>query len=80
MILEPYVLPGTATCNNEEHPTRWDFFRSEVELRAQAAKRVAAVCKRNGITVVPELDFPGHQCEPDFENGGRVSRGIIVAI
>ena len=43
------------------------------------AKRVAAVCKRNGITVVPELDFPGHQCEPDFENGGRASRGIIVA-
>ena len=25
------------------------------------AKRVAAVCKRNGITVVPEIDFPSHQ-------------------
>ncbi len=25
------------------------------------AKRVAAVCKRNGITIVPEIDFPSHQ-------------------
>ena len=25
------------------------------------AKRVAAVCKKNGITVVPEIDFPSHQ-------------------
>ena len=35
------MLPGTATENNEEHPARWEYFRSEVELRAQAAKRVA---------------------------------------
>jgi len=41
MILEPFVLPGSATENTEEHPHRWEFFRSEVELRAQAAKRVA---------------------------------------
>lgn len=40
-ILEPFVLPGSATENNDEHPARWEFFRSEVELRAQAAKRVA---------------------------------------
>ena len=40
-ILEPFVLPGGATMNNEEHPHRWEFFRSEVELRAKAAKRVA---------------------------------------
>lgn len=41
MILEPFVLPGSATENTEEHPHRWEFFRSEVELRAQAAKRIA---------------------------------------
>ena len=41
------------------------------------AKRVAAVCKRNGITVVPEIDFPGHQCANSPE--GRVARGIIAA-
>lgn len=40
-ILEPFVLPGTATENTDEHPARWEYFRSEVELRAKAAKRVA---------------------------------------
>ena len=35
MILSPYVIKGTAT---EE---KWDAFRSEVELRCAAAKRIA---------------------------------------
>ena len=41
MLLEPFVLPGSATENTEEHPNRWEYFRSEVELRAQAVKRIA---------------------------------------
>lgn len=41
MILEPFVLPGSATENNEEHPHRWDYFREEVKLRGEAAKRIA---------------------------------------
>lgn len=41
MIMEPFVLLGSATQNTEEHPHRWEFFRSEVELRAKAAKRIA---------------------------------------
>lgn len=41
LILEPFVLPGTATENCEERPARWDYFRDEVPLRAAAAKRVA---------------------------------------
>ena len=36
MVLEPFVLPGPATW---EH---WDEFHSEVALRAEAARRVAA--------------------------------------
>ena len=50
MILEPFVLPGTATVSNEEHPGRWEFFRSECDLRQQAAKRVA---DGFGLTYVP---------------------------
>ena len=41
MILEPFVLPGTATVTDEEHPGRWEFFCKEVPLRAQAARRIA---------------------------------------
>lgn len=41
MILEPFVLPGSATENTKEHPNRWEYFRDEVKLRAEAAKRIA---------------------------------------
>lgn len=41
MILEPFVLPGSATENTQEHPQRWEYFTAEVKLRAEAAKRIA---------------------------------------
>lgn len=41
MIMLPYVLEGAATCNNEENPQRFDIFKTEVQKRAAAAKRVA---------------------------------------
>ena len=43
-ILEPFVLKGTGTEEN------WDRFRPEVELRAEAAKRVA---QKHGLIFVP---------------------------
>ncbi len=50
MILEPFVLRGSKTCNTEEHPDRWEHFKSEVPLRAQAAKRIA---EKFGLVFVP---------------------------
>ena len=44
IILEPFVLKGTATEAN------WDAFRAEVELRAAAARRIA---EANGLKFVP---------------------------
>jgi len=49
MILEPFVLPGNATCDTEEHPNRWAYFEKEVKLRAAAAMRVAQ--KHNALFV-----------------------------
>ena len=40
-ILEPFVLEGAATIATEAEPERWDYFRTEVPLRAAAAKRIA---------------------------------------
>ena len=54
MILEPFVLPGRATENNEEHPHRWEYFRSENDLRRAAAKRVA---EKYGLVFVPLQDL-----------------------
>lgn len=50
MILEPLVLPGRLSSDNEIHPHRWDVLSKEVPLRAQAAKRIA---EKNNLKFVP---------------------------
>ena len=41
MILEPFVLKGSANCNTEEIPNKWDLFHIGVMERAEAARNVA---------------------------------------
>lgn len=41
LLLEPFVLPGTATENIEEKPRRLETFQREVALRGEATRRVA---------------------------------------
>ena len=54
MILEPFVLPGSATNTDEEHPGRWEHFSSECVLRQKAAKRIA---EKYGLVFVPLQDL-----------------------
>ncbi|MGI6279390.1 MAG: SGNH/GDSL hydrolase family protein [Acutalibacteraceae bacterium] len=54
MILEPFVLPGSATENTEEHPGRWEYFKNECTKRRWAAKRVA---DKYGLVFVPLQDI-----------------------
>lgn len=54
MILEPFVLPGSATENTEEHPHRWEYFCDEVKLRAEAAKRIA---QKHNLVFIPLQDM-----------------------
>lgn len=44
MIMEPFVLPGTATFDH------WDYFDSEVKKRAEVSRRVA---EENQVMFVP---------------------------
>lgn len=41
MILEPFCLRAKAIDNTEKMPDRWNIFSSEVQKRAEMAKRVA---------------------------------------
>ena len=50
MILEPFVLPGSATESNDEQVGRYEYFRSETLLRAEVARRIA---KKHGLVFVP---------------------------
>lgn len=54
MLLEPFVLPGSATENTEEHPDRWEYFKSECDLRRAAVKRLA---EKYGLVFVPLQEF-----------------------
>lgn len=49
IILEPFVLCGSATGPSEENPKRWDVFKRETALRADAARRIAG--KYNAVFV-----------------------------
>lgn len=53
MLLEPFVLPGSATLTDEAHPGRWEFFRAETDLRRAAVKRLA---EKYGLVFVPLQD------------------------
>ena len=54
MLLEPFVLPGSSTRSNDDHPGRWEYFRTETDLRRAAVKRLA---ERYALTFVPLQDM-----------------------
>lgn len=60
MILEPFTLPGSATENNEEHPARWEYFRTECDKRRAAAKRIA---QKYGFVFVPLQEVFDEACK-----------------
>ncbi len=47
ILMEPFVLPGSATAPNEEH---WERFYHEVQLRAEAVQRLA---QKHELTFIP---------------------------
>ena len=49
MIVEPYVINGARTCNDDTHPARWEFMSSGVREKATAARRIA---EKYGIVFV----------------------------
>lgn len=56
MIMEPFVLEGPNTCGTEMFPDRWDQFRTEVPLRAAAAKRIAEKYNLMYVTLQDKFD------------------------
>lgn len=66
MILEPFVLEGEATAATEEDPDRWKTFRSEVELRAVVAKRVAEKYHLSFVPLQKLWDDLCRKAEPSY--------------
>ena len=65
-ILEPFVLPGTATENTEECPDRWGYFCRETPLRAEASKRIAKKYDATYIPLQHPFDEACRLAEPSY--------------
>ncbi len=56
MIIAPYVLEGTATCNTEEIPDRLERFKTDVAEKAVIAKKIAQKYGLPLIELQPAFD------------------------
>lgn len=66
MILAPYVLEGTKTCNTEEIPDRFDRFRKDVAEKAAVAKRIAQKYGLPLIELQPAFDAACQKAPPEY--------------
>ena len=66
MILAPYVLEGSATCNTAEIPDRLERFRTDVAEKAAASKRIAARFGLPCIDLQKAFDEACTKAEPAF--------------
>ncbi len=58
MLIAPFVLEGKGTCNDEEHPDRFDVFRRDVDEKIAAVKRIG---EKYGLPVI--------DLQPAFDEG-----------
>ncbi len=84
IVFGAYVLPGAATVN-EEDPARWETFKKEVALRAEAAKRIAEKFSKNTIYVPLQAVFdaavllaPAEQWTPDGVHPSAQGHALIA--
>lgn len=66
VILEPFCLEGPATENTEEKPDKWKTFRSEVEKRAEKARKVADKYGLPFITLQDKFDEATKKAENTY--------------
>lgn len=56
MIIAPFVLEGTSTCNTEEIPNRLERFKKDVAEKAECSKRIAEKYGLPLIELQPAFD------------------------
>ncbi len=66
MLIEPFVLHGTATCNTEEKPDRWERFQAEVPEKAEVVKKLAQSYGLPLIQLQPAFDKACLSAPPEY--------------
>lgn len=66
IIIAPYVLEGTATCNTDEIPDRLEHFRKDVAEKAIVAKKIAEKYSLPLIELQPAFDEACKKATPEY--------------
>ena len=66
ILIAPFVLEGSATCNTEEIPNRLAQFISDVSDKAAAVKRIAQKYNLPLIELQPIFDEACKKASPDY--------------
>lgn len=66
MIIAPYVLEGSATCDIEEKPNRLERFRTDVAEKAAVAKKIAKKYDLPLIELQPVFDEACKKAPPAY--------------
>ena len=56
ILIAPFVLEGSGTCNTEEQPTRFDYFKKDVADKAAVVKKLAEKYGFELIELQPAFD------------------------
>lgn len=78
MILEPFVLKGSANCNTGEIPNKWDLFHTGVRERAEAARNVAEKYNIPFITLQDKFDVAAKIAENSYWLSDGVHPTVMV--
>ena len=66
ILISPYVLPGTATCDTEEKPDRWSRFQIGVAEKAAVVKKLAETYNLPLIELQPAFDAACEKAPADY--------------
>ena len=66
ILIAPFVLEGTATCNTEEIPDRWAQFQRDVAEKAAVVKKLAEKYGLPLIKLQPAFDEACQKAPADF--------------
>lgn len=66
MLLEPFVLKGTATDNREDQPERWNAFSNGVYELAKIVKKLANKHNLKFVELQSEFDKAAKLVEPSY--------------
>lgn len=75
MLIAPFVLEGSGSCNTEEKPTKFNTFREDVAQKAAVVKRIAEKFDLALVELQPAFDEACKMAPASYWTGDGVHPG-----